>query len=67
MVDKLAIQLVGSSEFTISHPLVVPESRRNQFLVVADWIVVENRKRVGIVDPDVLVLKPRKPDSRVSL
>jgi len=63
--NKLAIQLVGLSEFTISHPLAVPESRWNRFLVVTDWIVVEKRKRVGIVDPDELVLKPRKPGSRV--
>jgi len=66
MVDKFAIQLVGSSEFTISHPLAVPKSHRNRFMVGADWIVVENRKHVGIVDPNVLVSKPRKPGSQVS-
>ncbi|KEH25208.1 hypothetical protein MTR_6g016355 [Medicago truncatula] len=49
MVDKLAIQLVGSFEFAISHPLAVPERRRNRFLVVAGWIAVEKCKRVCIV------------------
>jgi len=34
-VDKLAIQLVGSSEFAISPPLAVLESRRNRKLVGA--------------------------------
>ena len=48
-VDKLAIQLVGSSEFAISPPLAVPESRRNRKLVVAVWIAVEKRRIVCIV------------------
>jgi hypothetical protein len=48
MVDRIAIQLVGSYEFAISQPPTVPERRRNRNLMGVAGIAAKTRGSGGI-------------------